>query len=87
MVTGKDCGFVNEIFGDVAFRQTAVVPLIVAIGVGRTLTVVEAPADGPLQPFAVTLTVAMPENPAAQITVPVVPVPEIVFPAPVTDQL
>jgi hypothetical protein len=55
--------------------------------VGVNVTVVEAEDDGPLQPFAVTLTVAMPENPAAHVTVPVVPIPEIVLPAPVTDQL
>ena len=55
--------------------------------VGVTVTVVEAEADGPLQPLAVTLIVAVPEYPAAQVTVPVVPVPEIVFPAPVTVQL
>ncbi len=61
MVTGKDCGLVKVIFGAVAFRQTAAVPLIVAIGVGRTVTVVEAEEDGPLHPLAVTLTVAVPE--------------------------
>jgi hypothetical protein len=55
--------------------------------VGVTVTVVEAEADGPLHPLAVTLIVAGPEKPADQVTVPVVPVPDIVFPAPVTDQL
>ena len=55
--------------------------------VGLTVTVVDAEADGPLHPLAVTLMVAVPENPGAQVTVPVVPVPEIVFPVPVTDQL
>ena len=49
--------------------------------------VVDAAAEGPLQPLAVTLTVAVPENPAAHVTVAVVPVPDIVLPAPVTDQL
>jgi hypothetical protein len=58
-----------------------------AVGVGRTVTVVEAAAEGPLHPFAVTLMVAVPEKPGAQVTVPVVPVPEMVFPAPVTVQL
>jgi hypothetical protein len=51
---------------------------------GLTVTVVEEEADEPLHPLATTLTVAVPVNPAAQVTVPVVPVPEIVFPAPVT---
>jgi hypothetical protein len=55
--------------------------------VGVTVTVVEADAEGPLHPFAVTLIVATPENPGAHVTVPVVPVPEIVFPAPETVQL
>jgi hypothetical protein len=55
--------------------------------VGVTVTVVDAEAEGPLQPLAVTLTVAVPENPAAQVTVAVVPVLDMVFPAPVTDQL
>jgi hypothetical protein len=55
--------------------------------VGVTVTVVEAAADGPLHPFAVTLTVAVPEKPGAQVTVPLVPVPEIVFPVPETVQL
>jgi hypothetical protein len=55
--------------------------------VGVTVTVVEPDADGPLQPFAVTLIVATPEKPGAHVTVPVVPVPEIVFPAPETVQL
>jgi hypothetical protein len=64
-----------------------VVPLIVAVGVGLTVTVVDADPEGPLHPLAVTLTVAVPEYPTAQVTVPVVPVPEIVLPVPVTDQL
>ena len=59
---------------------------MVAVGVGLTVTPVDAEADGPLQPFATTLTVAAPENPAAQVTVPVVPVPEMLLPVPVTDQ-
>jgi hypothetical protein len=58
-----------------------------AEGVGRTVIVVDAEADGPLHPFAVTLTVAAPEKTAAHVTVPVVPEPEIVLPAPVTVQL
>ena len=52
-----------------------------------TLTVVEAESEGPLQPFAVTETVAIPVNAASQVTVPVIPVPEIVLPAPVIGQL
>ena len=63
---------------------------VIAVGVptvGVTVTVVVAAADGPLHPFAVTLMVAEPENPGAQVTVPVVPVPEMVLPAPVTVQL
>ena len=55
--------------------------------VGVTITVVDADADGPLHPLAVTLTIAVPEKPVAHVTVPVVPVPEIVLPAPVTVQL
>ena len=55
--------------------------------VGVTVTVVEALAEGPLQPFAFTLTVALPEKPDAHVTVPVVPVPAIVFPEPVTVQV
>jgi hypothetical protein len=73
--------------GAAVFWQTEVIPAMEADGVGRTVTVVEAEADGPLHPFAVTLMVALPENPGAQVTVPVVPVPEIVFPAPETVQL
>ena len=60
-MTGKACGLVNVTFGEAAFWQIVVVPLIVAVGVGRTVTVVEANADGPLHPLAVTLTVAVPK--------------------------
>jgi hypothetical protein len=81
-------GFVKVMSGaGVVFWQTDVVPLMDAVGAGKTLTVVEAEADGPLQPFAVTLIVAVPEKAGFHVTVPVVPVPEIVFPAPVTVQL
>ena len=45
---------------------------------GFTVTAVDADGDGPLHPDAVTLTVAGPVNPAAQVTVPVVPVPLMV---------
>jgi hypothetical protein len=55
--------------------------------VGVTVMVVDAAAEGPLHPLAVTLIVAVPENPAAQVTVAVVLVPDMVLPAPVTDQL
>jgi hypothetical protein len=64
--------------------------IVIAVGlptVGVTVTVVVAAADGPLHPFAVTPTVAVPEKPGAQLTVPLVPVPEIVFPVPETVQL
>jgi hypothetical protein len=54
---------------------------------GRTDTVVDDEADDTLQPFAVTVIVAVPEKPASQVTIPVVPVPEIVFSAPVIVQL
>ena len=60
------------------------VPLIDAVGVGLTFTVVEAVAEGPLQPLAKTLTVSTPLNEGDHVTVPAVPVPEIVFPAPST---
>jgi hypothetical protein len=86
-VTGKAIGLLIVILDAAAFWQTEVVPLMVVIGVGRTVTVVVAAADGPLHPFAVTLMVAVPEKPGAQVTVPVVPVPEIVFPDPETVQL
>jgi hypothetical protein len=52
--------------------------------VGVTVTVVDTGLDDPSHPFAITLTVAIPEKPAAHVTVPVVPVPEILFPVPVT---
>ena len=55
--------------------------------VGVTVTVVDAKAEGPLHPLATTLTVAEPLNPAAHVTVPVVPVPDMLFPAPVTLQV
>ena len=60
---------------------------MLAVGVGRTTTVVDTDEDGPLQPLAVTLTVAVPENPAAHVTVPVVPVPDMLLPEPDTLQL
>ena len=60
---------------------------IVGIGRGLTVTVVVAAAEGPLHPFVVTLIVATPVNAGDQETVPVVPVPEIVLPVPVTDQV
>ena len=55
--------------------------------VGVTVTEVAAAADGPLHPLAVTETVAVPENPDDHVTVAEVPVPDIVFPEPVTLQL
>ena len=86
-VIGKVRGLVNVMLGEVAFWQIVVEPLIITVGVGRTVTMVEAEADGPLHPLAVTLTVAVPEKCASHVTVPVVPVPEIVLPVPVIDQL
>ena len=69
--------------------------MVVAEGVGVdgvptvavTVTVVDAAADGPLQPLALTLIVAVPVKPDPQVTVPVVPVPAIELPAPVTVQV
>jgi hypothetical protein len=82
-------GLVKTTSGSAVFWQTEFAPLIFifAVGVGKTVTVVDAAAEGPLQPLAVTLTVAMPENVGAHVTVPVVPVPEIVFPVPLTVQV
>ena len=39
MVTAKVLGFVKVILGDVPFWQTVVVPLTVAVGVAKTVTV------------------------------------------------
>jgi hypothetical protein len=64
-----------------------IVPIEGAAGLWLTVIVVDAEAEGPLHPFAVTLITAVPMNEAAHVTVAVVPVPEIVFPVPVTDQL
>ena len=62
-------------------------PALAVVGCAFTIIVVDAGADGPLHPFAVTLTAAVPVKPAAHVTVPVVPVPEIELPVPVTVQL
>ena len=81
---------VNVTDGGDALRHDDVEPLILAIGEGRTVTTVDALSDMPLQtfaPFAVTLTVAVPEKPGFHVTIAVAPVPEIVLPAPVTVQL
>jgi len=63
------------------------VPALAVVGVADTVTMVvaagELHAAGPL---AITLTVAVPEKPEPHVTVPVVPVPAIELPAPVTDQ-
>ena len=40
-VTGRAIGFVKVTFGIAAFWQTVVVPLIDAVGVGRTVIVAE----------------------------------------------
>lgn len=87
IATGKTRGFVIVMPGAVEFWQTVVVPLIEAVGVGRTITVVEAKTDGPPHPLAVTLIVAIPEKAGAHVTVPVVPVPDMLFPVPDTVQL
>ena len=84
---GKESGFVKVIFGDAAPWQTDVVPLMTAVGSGRTVTIVEADADGPPHPFAVTFIVANPLNAGSQVTVPAAPVPAIEFPDPVTLQI
>jgi len=63
------------------------VPLIDAVGVGLTVTFVEAMADGPLQPLAETLIVATPLKAELKFTVAVAPVPVTVFPVPDTVQL
>ena len=47
----------------------------------------DAAGEGPLHPFAVTLITATPVNEGDHCTVAVVPVPEIVLPVPLTDQL
>jgi hypothetical protein len=86
-MTGKVCGFVKVMSGGAPFKQIAEVPLIVAVGNGRTVTGVDAGTEGPLHPFATTLTVADPVNEGLQVTVPAVPVPDIVLPAPVTDHV
>jgi hypothetical protein len=78
---------VKVIFGAAAPWHTVVVPLMEAVGVGLTVTFVEAEADGPLQPFAVTLIVATPLKSGLKLTVAVAPVPDTVFPVPDTVQL
>lgn len=87
IVTAEGRGFVNVITGDAPFLQTDVVPLIVAAGDCLTFTDVDEDEEGPPQPFAITETVAGPKKDGSHDTVPVVPVPEILFPAPVTDQV
>ena len=49
IVTAKACGFVKVTFGDEPFLQTAVVPLIAAVGVGLTVTVAVCPVIVVLQ--------------------------------------
>jgi hypothetical protein len=51
-VIGRFCGLVNTILGEGALWQTDVVPATEAVGVGLTVTVVDAMADGPLHPLA-----------------------------------
>jgi len=54
---------------------------------GETVTVVVADVEVPHEFVAVTDTTAEPLYPAAQVTVPVVEVPLMLLPVPVTDQL
>ena len=68
-------------------RQIVLLLPAFAAGIGLTVTDTDAEAEGPLHPFAVTETIAVPENPAAHVTVAEVPVPLMVFPEPVTFQL
>ena len=74
-MTGRFVPFVNVIFGAVAFWHTVVVPLMLAVGVGRTVTAKLLAALVPQLLPAVT--VILPFCPA----VPVVTVMDVV-PAP-----
>ena len=56
-------------------------------GCGLTVTVVEVMVDGPQELTPSTDTVAVPLKFGSHVTVPVCPVPEMVFPVPVTYQL
>ena len=87
MVTANGCGFENVTFGAADPWHTVVVPLMEAVGVGLTVTFVEAALEGPPQPLAVTLIVATPLKPELKLTVAVAPVPDTVFPVPDTVQL
>jgi hypothetical protein len=73
--------------GDGEFWHTEAFPLIKAVGVGRTVTVVVTTAVGPPQPLAETPIVATPLNEAEKFTVALDPVPVTVLPVPVTVQL
>ena len=53
---------------------------------GVTVTVSETGIEEP-HPLAITEITAVPEKSGSHVTVPVGPVPDIVFPFPVTDQL
>lgn len=75
------------ISGDGEFWHTEVLPLIEAVGVGRTVTVVVTMLVGPPQPLAETPIVATPLNEEAKFTVAVEPVPVIVLPVPLTVQV
>ena len=77
----------NIMLGEGALWQTDVVPLMETVGVGLTVTFVEAELDGPPQPLAVTLIVANPLNKELKFTVAVAPVPVTVLSVPETDQL
>ena len=73
--------------GEGEFWHTEVFPLIEAVGVGRTVTVVVTMPVGPPQPLAETPIVATPLNVDEKFTVAVDPVPVIVLPEPDTVQL
>jgi hypothetical protein len=64
-----------------------IAPITGAVGSARTVTFVDDEAEDPLHPYAVILIVAIPEKEGDQVTVPIVPVPEIVLPVPVTVQV
>ena len=55
--------------------------------VAVTVTSMKAEDEPGAHPSSVMLTVAMPENPASQVTVAEVPDPSTVFPAPLTAQV
>lgn len=69
-----------------AFKQIALSVPAFAAGAGLIVTEWEVEADGPLHPLAVTWMLTVPENPVAQVIIPVV---GVIDPAAalLTDQL